>query len=149
MTTYKALDIATILHSGQVDKAGHPYIDHPRGVAESLSRQKGWGDFTPAEMTVAYDAALLHDTIEDTSMTALGLAYLGVSPETIAVVRLLTYDGRESRDDYYERIKTNHIAKFVKMADVFHNLSRLNHLDSVTQIRLTKKYSHALEVLNG
>lgn len=149
MTTYKPLDIATILHAGQVDKAGVDYIEHPKGVAASLSHIPGWSDFTPAEMTTAYDAALLHDTLEDTSMTADGLLLLGVKREVVAVVELLTYDGKESRDAYYERIKTDKIAKFVKMADVFHNLSRINYLDSVTQIRLTRKYSHALEVLNG
>lgn len=147
--TYSALDIATILHAGQVDKAGVNYIEHPIGVAASLSKMPGWSDFAPAQQGVMHDAALLHDTLEDTSMTEEGLLLLGISGAVTNIVRLLTRTPKVSRDDYYLFIRENEMAKFVKHADIFHNLSRLSHLDTLTQMKLTQKYSHALEVLNG
>ena len=47
--------LATIAHRGQVDKAGKPYIDHPRRVAGRLA---GGPRYTLA-------AAWLHDVLED------------------------------------------------------------------------------------
>ena len=52
--TQRALSIAAQAHEGQVDKGGHPYIEHPRFVAEQMK--------TEAETA----AALLHDVAEDT-----------------------------------------------------------------------------------
>ncbi|MEM1090634.1 MAG: bifunctional (p)ppGpp synthetase/guanosine-3',5'-bis(diphosphate) 3'-pyrophosphohydrolase [Pseudomonadota bacterium] len=48
-------------HAGQTRKSGEPYIHHPIEVAEILARM------TMDDDTIA--AALLHDTVEDTSLT--------------------------------------------------------------------------------
>ncbi len=53
-----AHEICTSAHAGQVDKAGMPYHLHPERVAARCS--------TDEEIIVA----LLHDTIEDTDVTA-------------------------------------------------------------------------------
>ena len=59
--------MAAQAHAGQVDKAGQPYILHPLRVMMSVAD---------------YDAkivAVLHDVIEDTSMTAEDPAGAGFS----------------------------------------------------------------------
>src|SRR5674476_127778 len=58
---HRAKDIATKAHEGQVDKAGMPYIDHPRRVAERVAHV----DVRPEAIAVAW----LHDVVEDTATT--------------------------------------------------------------------------------
>jgi (p)ppGpp synthase/HD superfamily hydrolase len=53
-----ALEIAARAHKGQVDKNGIAYITHPLAVAARL------------ESLELKTIALLHDTIEDTDVTA-------------------------------------------------------------------------------
>jgi hypothetical protein len=55
---------AVAAHEGQTDKAGRPYIEHPRRVARRLD--------TPEALA----AAFLHDVLEDTEHTAADLAAL-------------------------------------------------------------------------
>ena len=55
----RAFDAAEKAHRGQLRKSGDPYITHPVAVAEILV------DFGLDPATIA--AALLHDTVEDTS----------------------------------------------------------------------------------
>ena len=66
----RALEIATKAHKGQVDKSGAVYIFHPIRVAERCT--------TEEEKIVA----LLHDTIEDTSVTPEYLSEQGF-PRTV------------------------------------------------------------------
>ena len=54
----KALILAAKAHTGQVDKGGAPYILHPIRVMLACEGEK--------EKIVA----LLHDTLEDTALTA-------------------------------------------------------------------------------
>jgi (p)ppGpp synthase/HD superfamily hydrolase len=62
MTEKEALQFATEKHEGQTRKfSGKPYVQHPIRVAKTL---KEMGAPEPIRM-----AALLHDTIEDTSAT--------------------------------------------------------------------------------
>jgi (p)ppGpp synthase/HD superfamily hydrolase len=151
-----ALTIATVAHAGQRDKAGVPYIEHPKGVAviatNALISGADGGLHIPNRATGAYnlirDAALLHDVVEDTSVTPEGLIELGVSPETVRIVLLLTYDKTKmTRDQYYAQIKTDPVARLVKISDVRHNLGRLAYLTPEDYERLTVKYTHALEIL--
>jgi (p)ppGpp synthase/HD superfamily hydrolase len=151
-----ALTIATVAHAGQRDKAGVPYIEHPIGVAAiattSLISGADRGMQIPNRATGAYrtvhDVALLHDVVEDTSLTAESLIELGISPEVVRIVLLLTYDkNKMTRDQYYAQIVTDPIARLVKLADVRHNMSRLAYLAPEDFERLTIKYTHALEIL--
>ena len=66
-TVEKALEIATIAHKGQTDKAGKEYIYHPIMVAFSVK--------TKEEKIVA----LLHDVVEDTEWTFEDLEKEGFS----------------------------------------------------------------------
>ena len=106
--TIKAMKIAYAAHHGQVDKAGVPYVFHPLHLAEQM------------EDEVSCCAALLHDTVEDTSVTLEQLA-AEFPAEVVEAVRLLTH---ESGADYYEYVRAirgNPVAMKVKLADLDHN----------------------------
>ena len=57
----KAFDVAAAAHAGQKRRSGDPYITHPVAVAGILAEL----GMTPPTLA----AALLHDTVEDTSYT--------------------------------------------------------------------------------
>ena len=112
----KALQLATVAHKGQIDKAGADYIKHPIAVAESLG--------TEDEQT----AALLHDTVEDTEVTLDDLKSEGFSFAVLKAVDCLTRRDHEPRDTYLQRVAEDPLAVKVKLADLAHNsdLSRLS-----------------------
>ena len=134
--TDKALEIAQKAHEGQVDKAGRPYIEHPIHVAESME--------TEEEVC----AALLHDVIEDTSLTLSDLEKEGFPDEVIKALELLTHDDDVPYLDYVRAIAHNPIAKKVKLADLCHN-SDLTRLPTITKHdeRRLEKYKQAIEIL--
>lgn len=134
--TKKAAVIAYKAHMNQYDKSGMPYIFHPIHLAESM----------PDELTTA--AALLHDVLEDTMITADDLANDGIPEEVIAALRLLTRKDDEDYFAYVKKIKGNSIAYTVKIADLKHNsdTSRLDVIDGRVKARL-EKYRKALEIL--
>lgn len=131
-----ARQIATRAHAGQTDKAGRPYIDHPRRVAARLADLQ------------AQAAAWLHDVIEDTEVTAEDLRNEGVDDEVIAAVELLT---RTGDDAYYARIAEHPLAREVKLADIADNTdpARTALLDPETRQRLATKYEHARRALGA
>lgn len=140
MTDYEKIAaaalIARLAHQGQTDKSGHPYYDHPATVASYLD--------DPEEKVVA----LLHDTIEDTSVTYEDL--FSVFGKTIADdVLCLTHKQDEDYFDYIRRVKTNAVARNVKCADIHHNMlpERNQNPDEHTRNRL-RKYTRALEILS-
>lgn len=61
----RAYEVAERAHEGQLRKSGDPYITHPLAVATILA------ELGMTEVTLA--AALLHDTVEDTSYTMAAL----------------------------------------------------------------------------
>lgn len=139
--TKKAMRIAYAAHHGQVDKGGAPYIFHPIHLAEQMQDE------------ASTCVALLHDVVEDTSVTAEDLA--AVFPEEVVrAVSLLTHDEEVSYQDYIARIKENRIAKAVKIADLNHNMdeSRLEGCEKIseeTRKRLKDKYTKAMALLVG
>lgn len=134
-----ARGIAEQAHEGQVDKAGRPYLAHPKRVVDRLT--------SPEARSVAW----LHDTVEDTEVTAGDLSAAGLPDSVVEAVVVLSKLDNESPNDYYQRVRVNPLALEVKLADVADNSDpvRLAMLDSKTSERLTVKYTHALEVLNG
>ena len=109
-----ALKIATEAHAGQVDKSGVDYINHPIAVASFCRNPR------------AKVAALLHDTIEDTSVTEADLRRLGLDEDIVDAVVLLTkpgdFDKDRDLDTYLLKIKNNPIAREVKICDLLHNM---------------------------
>lgn len=133
----QARELATQAHRGQVDKTGHPYIEHPARVATRV-QQLAPGD-DDAE-TVAW----LHDVVEDTSVT-LHEIELRFGPRIAAAVQAITRRPGENPDDYYRRVAQNPLALTVKHADIADNTdpARTSQLDPATRDRLAAKYEHA------
>jgi len=134
--TRKAMQLAYLAHHGQLDRSGVPYIFHPLHLAEQMQ--------TESEIV----AALLHDVVEDTSVSLADLAQAGFSPEVIDAVQLLTHDKCVPYMDYINALKENPIARVVKLADLKHNsdLTRLKDHSEKTRERL-EKYAAALKIL--
>ena len=112
-TIEKALQIAAKAHEGQKDKEGLPYILHPLRAMMSVVGQE------------AQIVAVLHDVIEDTSVTADDLRQAGFSEQIIAAVVCVTHLKDEPYTDYVVRCRANEIARQVKLADLKDN-SRLD-----------------------
>ena len=127
--------LATKAHEGQTDKAGLPYITHPERVAARLE--------TPEAQVVGW----LHDTVEDTEVTAAEIeARFG--PQTAAAVDAISRRENESWSGYLERVKGNPVARVVKISDLIDN-SNLSRIPRVTlkDVERQAKYNRALKEL--
>lgn len=137
--TIKAMKLAYAAHHGQTDKSGVPYIFHPYHVAEQMA-----DEFTTC-------AALLHDVVEDTSLTFKELEDQ-FPKEVLDALRLLTHEGETDYFEYVRAIKENSIAKAVKLADIAHNSDepRLTGCRDATEEQIThwrEKYAKAKRIL--
>ncbi|UBF25477.1 HD domain-containing protein [Kovacikia minuta CCNUW1] len=131
----EAVELATQLHSGQVDKAGKDYIEHPLRVMGLVEGE--------TEKIIA----VLHDTLEDTHITFEALEARFGTTVAVAVKTLSRLEG----EDYFEfiqRVKQNPIAATVKIADLQDNMN-LSRLQTVTEADLIRneKYQKALSLL--
>ncbi|KUN77838.1 HD domain-containing protein [Streptomyces griseoruber] len=127
--------VACAAHAGQTDKAGRPYTEHLRAVAEGV-RTRGGGDELIA-------AGWLHDAVEDEALSAEWLAAADLDPRTKDVVLAVTKREGEPPEAYARRILATPGARLVKAADLAHNADpdRLAVLDEATRTRLERKYS--------
>ncbi|XP_054243704.1 guanosine-3',5'-bis(diphosphate) 3'-pyrophosphohydrolase MESH1 [Indicator indicator] len=122
----EAVDFAARKHKGQrrKDPEGTPYINHPIGVARILAHEAGVTDI------VVLQAALLHDTVEDTD-TTLAEIEEQFGQEVSGVVAEVTDDKTLPKMER-KRLQIEHApgssprAKLVKLADKLHNLRDLN-----------------------
>jgi len=121
----KAADFAAKKHQDQRRKGPGeaPYINHPLGVANILINEGGVTD------PVVLQAALLHDTVEDTETTFEEIeAEFG--KEVVGVVREVTDDKSLPKEER-KRLqvetapKKSPQAKLVKLADKLYNLRDL------------------------
>lgn len=132
-----ALRIAARAHAGQMDKAGVPYIEHPKFVSSLLSGEK--------EKAVA----LLHDVLEDTNVTYQDLLAAGIPQEVVEAVEVLTRTQDMKYEDYLLKVKQQPLACTVKKADLLHNMdiSRIPYPTRQDWERL-EKYRKAYRFLN-
>jgi len=107
--TRLAIKIAFNAHEGQFDRSGIPYILHPLHVAEQM---------TDEDTTVV---ALLHDVVEDTSITIDDLRKYGFNEKVLEAIYLLTHKDGVAYLDYVRALGINPIARKVKIEDVKHN----------------------------
>ena len=73
-----AIRVAVEAHAGQRDKQGQPYILHPLRVMLAFDDD------------LLHAAAVLHDVLEDTPVTAAELRERGLSEAVIEIVETLT-----------------------------------------------------------
>ncbi|HHT95119.1 MAG TPA: HD domain-containing protein [Clostridia bacterium] len=137
--TNKALRLAYDAHHGQTDKSGQPYIFHPYHVAEQMTDE------------ISVCVALLHDVIEDTSVTFEELEK-EFPREVIEALRFLTRKSGTGYLDYLREIKQNPVALKVKLADIAHNSDEsrfegCNELSAEDIARNKEKYAKARAVL--
>lgn len=138
----KLLDNAAVIsvtkHRGQRDKMGCAYFQHPMRVAMRCS--------TDNEKIVA----LLHDTIEDTDVSADYLLSEGFPRHIVDAVLSVTKIDGESYEDFVARAKANPIGRVVKIHDLEDNLDvmRLDEVTSDMAVRYTK-YLKALRFLKS
>ena len=120
-----ALKFAAQKHSRQrrKDLEATPYINHPIAVAELLSRIGGIDDLPTLQ------AAILHDTIEDTDTSAQELEHI-FGKEVCLLVQELTDDKRLPKEER-KRLQVEHApnlsrpAKLIKISDKICNVSEI------------------------
>lgn len=116
----RAVSFAARKHAGQFRKDGHtPYASHPLRVAMVVRHVFDIAD------ELALIAALLHDTIEDTTTDHDELTH-HFGSAVADVVAAVSKDGRlphDEREAAYDRqiAAANWQAKLVKLADVYDN----------------------------
>ncbi|XP_034049287.1 guanosine-3',5'-bis(diphosphate) 3'-pyrophosphohydrolase MESH1 [Thalassophryne amazonica] len=131
------------------DAEGTPYINHPIGVARILSHEGGITDIEVLQ------AALLHDTVEDTDTTPTELE----SMFGLTVTRIVceVTDDKTLPKQERKRLQVEHAAqcsrqaKLVKLADKLYNLRDLNRCTPVgwTSERVQEYFVWACEVVKG
>lgn len=127
-TLDKAIRIAAQAHEGQLDRYGEPYILHPFRVMSRVHSED-------EKM-----AAILHDVIEDSDWTLEALSNEDFSAIVLKAVDDLTRRDGEDYMDYINRLKSNPIARRVKLADLEDNmdLRRLNTISKKDVERLAR-----------
>jgi GTP pyrophosphokinase len=137
----QAFDLARAAHAEQVRRSGEPYITHPLGVALILA------DLGLDDVTIA--AALLHDAVEDTSVT-LEAIERQLGSEVAAIVDGVTkldriqFDSKEEQQAATLRKMLVAMAKdirvlLIKLADRLHNMRTIASLPEFKQRRIAQE----------
>lgn len=131
-----SLQIALRAYAGKTDKAGREYILHPLRVMAKMN--------TDLERS----AALLHDVLEDSDLTAGELLAEGIPAEVVEAIQYLSKNEGEDYQNFVARAKRNKIAAKVKLADIEDNIDvlRLSSLNEWDFARI-KKYHTAWRLL--
>ena len=137
-----SLAIAVNAHSGQYDKLGFAYIDHPLRVMNLLD----------TDSYLLKSIALLHDFYEDCKFDEYDLS--DFPSIFFDILKLLTHDKNTPYKDYIKKISKSTIATKVKIADLMDNtdpkrLDAIYKEDPETALRLAKKYAWALWYLSS
>lgn len=131
----RAIRIASEAHENQIDKSSEPYVLHVLRVMMNVGNNKS-----------LMAAAVMHDVLEDSSITSKDLERFHFSEEIIQAVESVTHDkNRQSYEDFIEQVKKNRWGCIIKMKDIEDNTSsqRLQQLDMETMKRLLGKYEKA------
>ena len=145
----RAYRTAEHYHTGQLRKSGDAYITHPLAVATILA------ELGMSEATLC--AALLHDTVEDTSYTVEQLQ-ADFGAEIAAMVDGVT---KLDKIQYGESAKAETIRKMVlamskdirvlviKLADRLHNMRTLDHMPEAKRLRIAEETMEIYAPLAG
>src|SRR5271167_512767 len=137
----KAYEFSLHHHQGQTRASGEPYLVHPLEVAAVL-----------AEMrldTTAIAAGLLHDAVEDTSVTVDDIrAEFGEQVAHIVegVTKISKIDFSSKEEAQAENLRKMMLAMvddirvvLIKLADRLHNMRTLQHLAPERQIKIARE----------
>jgi (p)ppGpp synthase/HD superfamily hydrolase len=137
----KAINIAVECHSGQKDRAGEPYIQHPLRMMMKMKT---------AEEKIT---AVLHDVVEDSTITIYDLRKESFSEKILKAVDALTKRKGESYKKSIERVKKNPLAVKVKIADFEDNMDirRLKRITENDRERLNRylKYYREMKAITS
>jgi GTP diphosphokinase / guanosine-3',5'-bis(diphosphate) 3'-diphosphatase len=137
----RAYEVGAVAHEGQTRKSGEPYITHPIAVAGILAEMG-----MDAETIIA---AILHDTLEDTSLSRAALS--GEFGETVAelvdgVTKLdkMRFSSRQEADAESFRKMLLAMARdlrviLIKLADRLHNMRTLGAKESDSRRRIARE----------
>lgn len=138
----KAYEVAREAHKGQYRKSGEPYIIHPLCVSLILT------DLKMDKESIS--AGLLHDVVEDTSMTIEELQEL-FGDEVAFLVDGVTKlgqisDAMDKTEEQAENLKKMFLAMakdirvlLIKLADRLHNIRTLNFRKPVKRIKVARE----------
>ena len=138
-----AYEFAKSAHEGQCRKSGEPYITHPLGVAHIIADMKL---DLPSLLT-----ALLHDTVEDTSVTLEDIAntfgeeiaQLVDGVTKVGKIPLSTWTYEEQQSENYRKLilsmSRDIRVLLVKLADRCHNMRTLQYMPTDKQRRIAKE----------
>jgi len=137
----KAYEFSQKHHSGQQRASGEPYLIHPLEVALVLSEMK--------MDAVAVAAGLLHDSVEDTSVTIVDLRKeFGEQVAHIVegVTKISKIDFSSQEEQQAENLRKMMLAMvddirvvLIKLADRLHNMRTLEHLPPDRQQKIARE----------
>lgn len=150
----EAFDIARLMFRKKFDKAGNPYIEHCKFVAEEAAKCALFLSYDYDVDTIR-NAGYLHDIFEDTDMTPEELMEYGISIDVVSIVKALTHDKEVPYDDYIDGLiaSDNSDAVLVKFADMKNNMdinrypAEMRNDESVK--RRMKKYERNIKKLSA
>jgi GTP diphosphokinase / guanosine-3',5'-bis(diphosphate) 3'-diphosphatase len=137
----KAYEFSQKHHSGQQRASGEPYLVHPLEVALVLSEMK--------MDAVAVAAGLLHDSVEDTSVTIVDIRKeFGEQVAHIVegVTKISKIDFNTQEEQQAENLRKMMLAMvddirvvLIKLADRLHNMRTLEHLQPEKQQKIARE----------
>jgi len=137
----KAYEFSQKHHSGQQRASGEPYLVHPLEVALVLAEMK--------MDAVAIAAGLLHDSVEDTSVTIVDIRKeFGeqVAHLVEGVTKISKIDFNTQEEQQAENLRKMMLAMvddirvvLIKLADRLHNMRTLEHLPPDRQQKIARE----------
>lgn len=136
----RAYEIAAKAHEGQTRKSGEPYLSHLNAIAIMLA-EMGMGPRTVA-------AGLLHDTLEDTPVTADEIRrefgdevlFLVEGVTKLGSVRYYGSDRHnESLRKLFVAVSQDIRVLIIKLVDRLHNMQTLGHVSPEKQHRIARE----------
>jgi GTP diphosphokinase / guanosine-3',5'-bis(diphosphate) 3'-diphosphatase len=137
----KAYEFSQKHHAGQSRASGEPYLIHPLEVALVLAEMK----MDP----VAISAGLLHDSVEDTSVTVVDIRKeFGEQVAHIVegVTKISAIDFATREEQQAENLRKMMLAMvddirvvLIKLADRLHNMRTLEHLPPERQQKIARE----------
>ena len=127
----RAYEFAEKAHEGQLDDEGVEYIIHPEQVYNLIA------EVAPKDIALQ-QAAILHDTVEDTSVTYEDLVE-SFGQDVADLVMEVSHEGQKDSVGYYfPRLETQR-GIMLKFADRLSNLSRMGSWDEKRKAQYLRK----------